>query len=716
MSRRRNWWLLAAAIAIAMVVAWLLYRLYRSPSSNRNDFSTFGAFAWPVAGAAVGLLAWAWQKSTRRPFDSSSADKLDHAADVLGMAIQKQWEEAAAKRGLDGTLIPVTWGSPSRPMAVPVDAAVESHRFDPLPGLPPITEADLASGQASDLHALYGGLRSGRLIIAGPPGSGKSGAAVRLVLAALRHRKELLAQDGLRVPVPVLLTAQDWDPKRQPAVDWLTRKLRDTYPMFATAMGAETVTELITSGRITVILDGLDEIREDLRPVALRALNEQATFRLVLLSRTSEMAAAATQGILDGAVAVELNPVESAEAARYLELRQLTALSPEWRELTGRLRVNWDSPLSQALSTPLALTLVRDIYQVEDEGSIRELLEFCDTLDGQPADKAVEAITDHLLDRFLIAAYADRPGELSPYGLKTAERALTRIAAQMKKDGTRDLNWWQIPAWLPRKVRIARAIVSGLPVGLVYGLVGGFVSGPTAGFAFGFSTTTGTLLGVAMNIVSELAPVPVRKLWARLIFPRLLAAEFVYLFMIMLGLASASAPVSMIMLWFAEVSILMGMLGSSFIAAYGVTNSLSPTTSWRLSRRWVLVFWIIIFGLGPGLLIVFSAHGSEVAPEAGIGVIFGIMVGIAELGSRGSVGLTLAASYAVTVASVQLAFKWRTPVRLMKFLEDAYERAILRAVGPSYQFRHARLQDRLAELAGGGERAEPAQEVASSAG
>jgi hypothetical protein len=32
----------------------------------------------------------------------------------------------------------------------------------------------------------------------------------------------------------------------------------------------------------------------------------------------------------------------------------------------------------------------------------------------------------------------------------------------------------------------------------------------------------------------------------------------------------------------------------------------------------------------------------------------------------------------------------------MNFLDDARERNVLRTVGPVYQFRHARLQDRLA--------------------
>jgi hypothetical protein len=34
----------------------------------------------------------------------------------------------------------------------------------------------------------------------------------------------------------------------------------------------------------------------------------------------------------------------------------------------------------------------------------------------------------------------------------------------------------------------------------------------------------------------------------------------------------------------------------------------------------------------------------------------------------------------------------------MRFLEDARERQVLRTVGPAYQFRHAKLQERLSAL------------------
>ena len=72
-------------------------------------------------------------------------------------------------------------------------------------------------------------------------------------------------------------------------------------------------------------------------------------------------------------------------------------------------------------------------------------------------------------------------------------------------------------------------------------------------------------------------------------------------------------------------------------------------------------------------------------------------------------GLVYPQSWSSSLAFAQLAGSERTPIRLMRFLEDARSRGILRTVGPVYQFRHARLQDRLAvqELGSGHKPGEP---------
>lgn len=160
------------------------------------------------------------------------------------------------------------------------------------------------------------------------------------------------------MPVPVMFTLHGWDPGTQRVQGWLAARLQQTYPLLAGKSGARKAAGLLAAGKVTVILDGLDEIHEQLRPVALRALSQQAHFRLVVLTRSAEMAAA-SQGLLEGAAALELQAIDPATAASYLTSAQRHPAPPGWRELTARLHHAPDSALAQALSSPLTLTLAR---------------------------------------------------------------------------------------------------------------------------------------------------------------------------------------------------------------------------------------------------------------------------------------------------------------------------------------------------------------------
>jgi len=87
--------------------------------------------------------------------------------------------------------------------------------------------------------------------------------------------------------------------------------------------------------------------------------------------------------------------------------------------------------------------------------------------------------------------------------------------------------------------------------------------------------------------------------------------------------------------------------------------------------------------------------GGLVFPHAAslsAGIVTGTMFGV-------GIGLTIFVSRAwgtFTIARLWLAMRGKLPLRLMRFLADAHRRAVLRQVGAVYQFRHARLQDNLA--------------------
>ena len=461
-------------IALAGALVWVVWR-----SPHRADLSNFGAFAVAVIVPVASLVVYLTK--VRQAGDTGRGRPLNELADSLAVAVREQWTRAALERRLlQPEPIPVQWERSSRPLAGPVSAAVESRQFPPLPGLSPTVPRQFRGGRLQDLHAVYGGLGSGRLVIIGEPGSGKTGAAVLLVLAALEHRRQVHSQDRQLVPVPVMFTFHGWDPNTKRVGDWLAARLQETYPLFAGKGGKAEAAELVKAGRIAVILDGLDEIAEELRPVALRALSQQAVLRVVVLARSYEMAVAAQLGFLEGAVALELQAVDTAAAADYLTRVQLDPPPRGWSELTGRLRREPGGPIAKALSNPLTLTLVRDTYRSGDD--IGEFLDFCDAV----GDVSGADIQDHLLDRVLPAAYTPPPGAAPPrYELEEARRALGYIAAGMSQEGTRDLAWWRIPAWAPGAPRV---LVTGVLFGLMFALGGrpvfGLVGGPVCAYLY----------------------------------------------------------------------------------------------------------------------------------------------------------------------------------------------------------------------------------------
>ncbi len=658
MGRIRDWRPFFAIAVITGAALWLLYAGWES-----DHLAVYGAFAVPLVVLALGWIAWVWHLRTGRVGRATAGQELDHVADLLAVAVKGQWERAAGERRLLGAEpIPVTWGSPSLPLAGPVAAATGSRRFAPLPGLAPTGETQLAAGQLTDLHAVYGGLGSGRLVIAGAPGSGKSGAAVLLVLAALEHREQVPAQDRPKVPVPLLFTVQDWDPHRQPVRDWLTKRMQETYPLLAGKTGEASADSLIAAGKIAVILDGLDEIARDLRPVAVQALSEQASFRVVVLSRTAEMASAASKlGVLQGAAAIELRVIDADTAADYLERVQLDPPPDGWRDLIDRIRGKPRSPLANALDSPLTLSLVRDTYQSGDDA--HELLEFCDTTQQHVSGgQATEQITGHLLDRVLPAAYAHRPGQQPPrYDALTAQKAFAEIAAAMNQDGTRDLQWWRIHAWAPPAPRsIAGGLVVGLVVGLAVGLAAGLAAGIVPGLVAGLAA--GLVVGLISGLAGEGDADPPRKIGRPRL--RVLAQEML----------AAGNPFTIV-----DTDAIFDALDDP-----DAIRSTSPVASWRNDRNYAIVFGLL-FGLMLGLPYWFILW-SLVGPG---GAVAGLAVGLMLVLSGSQV-------WPSSLAAAQLARRWHTPAQLMRFLDEARDRNVLRTVGPVYQFRHALLQDRLA--------------------
>ncbi|MEA2202736.1 MAG: hypothetical protein QOI89_3416 [Solirubrobacteraceae bacterium] len=757
---RRIWAQIGLVLLVAVVVGAVTY-LFRAP--NRDSAGTLVAALAAVATVVGPSAVWLWTQMRRT---EASYLSLNHAADQLAEEVRQQWERAAGERGLMYPApISVRWQWSGRQVTGPVEAAAGragEARFAPMPGIAAITTKKLRSGTIKDLFGVHGGLGSGRLVILGGPGAGKSSAAIRLLLDGLSHRAAFeTAEERARVPVPVLFTLHGWDPHSERFASWLAGQLTRDYTLLrAREYGRDAAARLIGGGYIAVILDGLDEMAEALRPLALQALDEQATFRLVVLTRSQEMVTAVGDGHLRGAAALELRSVQGRQAAEYLASAQIDPAPPSWQHLIKHLRDHPDGALAQALETPLMVTLVRDTYRADDPvGELTDGTLFASR----------EAIENHLLDRVLPAAYAHRPGHPTPeYTQDQARCWLRHLARRMNAEGTRDLAWWQIPHWVPAWPRavatvLACELVVGPLVGLAVGLVVKLVVDSGVGWALPLVSKLGLTLtfGLVIGFMGAFGDRPPRALrWLRRSetgIRKNLLAGFVYGFMFGLvgGLMNGLVTGFVRGLVY---GVVVGLVTGSMVSLAGTFGERPPRHLSRL--RWVKndVFVYLMFGLvfgltagfmygfvaengfGPGLLlgvVVWLVVGLAVGagrPSAEVtspidphsswhrNRQFGFMAGLVVALAYGlvqsfvfglsswllviwlvsgiamgiSVGLVFPATWQVTLASAQLWLRGEAPARFLRFLEDAHNRQILRTVGQVYQFRHGQLQDRLA--------------------
>ena len=637
---RRPWPLLGLSLVVALT-AGCVALVFHLRDQNEDSFNALFGTLLAVATAAVGAATWLWRRA--RPTKARLLP-LEQAADELAEQLGRQWKQAAVEQGLTSAPIPVRWQWSYRQVTGPIANAVGGlggGRFAPLPKMAAVTEEQLCSGTLHDLLDVYGGLNSGRLVVLGELGAGKSGAGILLLLDTLAHRATVKAEDRARVPVPVLVSPHGWDPINESFSEWLANRLKREYALLrAPEYGRDAVVQLIQSGHFSVILDGLDEMPDALRAVALRAMDRQATFRLIVLTRSEELVAAVSGGHLRGAAALELLPINSEQAAEYLTSCQIHPLPRPWQHLIEYLQGHPDGVLAQALSTPLMLTLVRDTYgsgeKVHEPIAPDELIDvnIC-RFDSRGA------VEDYLLDRLLTAAYGRDPGKSAPpYTVDQARRWLGQLAHRMKKDGARDLAWWRIPRWVPAWPRalvtvVVMGVVSVFLVGPLAGLaahmnlLSAFQVGPLAAFgAFcGKALGFGFMFGLGLLLVSppgEESPPQRNSLrWSR--------TDIIRIFFLAVGVGGG-VGLERGLVGGLEYG-LAGMLMSSFVVGLGFVLGGGPPQQlgwlqWSKTDTRMNLLTGILVGLAAGL-VTGVGYGLVYGPKYGLAP--GFIVGIAYM-------------------------------------------------------------------------------------
>lgn len=637
------------------------------------------------------------------PDRAGAAKGLDVVAAELAADVQRERNAKATHREVtESSALPVAW-RPAEPGLVEAWADVVKAARG-LPGGPP-GDIDEWPVDATGLEGTY--IQIGevftrrvptrRLVILGEPGSGKSALLLRL----LRE----LARPGSGDPVPVPFSLASWNPHEQGLNAWMAEQLRLKhnvelrYPASPESPDPDRAQALVDRGLVLPLLDGFDEIPPALHAVALHEINTAWRTRPLVLASRTDAYRAALDGPdarrLNGAVGIQLVPLTPGPAADYL--RQGLPHAERWDAVVARL--GSDTPVGQALSTPLGLFLARTIYapppRVGATGPTPHPDELCDTTVLRTRDE----LERHLFSRFLTAVYDDRDGhgKPPPCSARQARHTLALLALHLEthRGGRADLAWWELGPAVPAESRtetaasvaaligaVAVGLVAGLGSGLVWGLVGMLAAFLTCGFACAIGLREATaVVYPSSRFRSALSFGLVAAVVTAIVAYAFVGGHAVQ----WAGLIAAA------ILW-------NRLNGGLTLERADLTVRVGPGKS-VAQDRWIFLQIMLLYVLGCGAwgVFVFGLKGSFwVVPALGIGggLAVGLTVGLAR-GFYVGFRETAWARFAVTAAC--LAMRDHVPWSLMAFLQDAHDRGVLRQVGTVYQFRHIGLQRYLAE-------------------
>ncbi|OCC08055.1 helix-turn-helix domain-containing protein [Streptomyces sp. PTY087I2] len=675
---------------------------------------------------------------------------LADAAAELAREVGRRWQKEEEQRRVhDPFPLPVRW---NRAPARLTDHAENIQRLPP--GARPLP-MDLA-GDLRSVADVYRRIPSGRLVMLGRAGSGKSIMAIRLVL-------DLLGNPAHPGRVPVIFSVGAWDATAVALRDWLVDLLLRDYPHLArrTPGGSTLAAALIDAGFILPVLDGFDEIAEGLRQEALEALNA-TSLPLVLTSRAAEYAEAvrAARAPLVWAAGIELTGLTPDDLLVYLSRTTRPAGVEDgdgsgadlWGPVLDVLRAGESEAceqLSEVLSTPLMIALARTMYSEAPGRDPAELL------DGSRFPTA-SSLEDHLLAGFVPTVYRPRVAERSGAAARSRDRPrnweperarhwlghLAHHLVRLDRD-RQDLAWWQIGESLPRSTRVLAVvlvsalcitvsdwavvlIVTGIPLGEV--LVQGAVVGPVGGLAFG-----SVYAAVAAFGGGSFAPSQVRlRLHGRAggigrrtvrTFADRFAAVMPGGFVMGIGCACAFAlqralyegrsltdPALM-----DTVLINMLVFGLIFSSAAGLVFGLlaaletpldvasAATPAGLLSanratvhRQLLVIVPVLTLAIAVGGTLIVRLLRGLLGPMSW-SLPEGLVIG-AVGGFGGGLSYTLcftAWGQWLIFSRLLLPLTGKLPWRTDAFLDDAYRRGVLRRSGAVYQFRHVRLQHHL---------------------
>ncbi len=186
------------------------------------------------------------------------------------------------------------------------------------------------------------------LLILGEPGSGKTVTLLQLA-QKLVHQTE----HDLTKSIPVVFNLSSWGEKQQPIEKWLIEELKDKYQVPLTWSEP-----WLEQQQLILLLDGLDEVREDNRNACIRALNQ-----FIATHNITEMVVCSR--VKDYEVLTERLQLSSAICIKPLSPEQVLSFLTKAGDSLAGLKTLWqqERELETFAQTPLILNIMSLAYQ-----------------------------------------------------------------------------------------------------------------------------------------------------------------------------------------------------------------------------------------------------------------------------------------------------------------------------------------------------------------
>jgi hypothetical protein len=525
------------------------------------------------------------------------------------------------------------------------------------------------------------------LLILGAPGSGKSTMLYDLARGLIERAR----QNGDE-PIPMVFNLSSWTEKLTLA-DWLAQELNNIY-----YVPRKTAPDWIRGNKLLLLLDGLDEVRQESRAKCVDAINqfrkEHGLTSLAVCSRSQDYEELGAKLSFDGAI--EVQPLTQKQVTEFFY-----RFGKEMAGLKSVLKK--DSALREMAETPLFLSIMVMSYRERQD---------IDILLSQDLDTQRKYLFENYIARMLEGSRSNNIlFEKRDITLWLSWLALKMITHNQIPFSLEDMQPTWLPAkkqWMIKKSNII--LIASLSIMLSSAIIGGFIGllggelsgGMTAGLSLGaFCALVVILFGFGREGWNDVQMIGI-VLWDWKNAKKVLADKLTFGFIV--GLIFG-------LIWKPSYGVFLGLI-------FGLIGLPRATPVNHISHPEQRVFlslrnsWLSFVVFGPVFGLFFALTLGQYSEQISLWLRTGNVNFVADilkeaLTSVATFGLIFGLNFGLKYGgysvikhyALRLILNWNNfiPWKFVPFLDYCTDLIFLQRVGSGYIFVHRLLMEHFAE-------------------